>query len=180
MKQLFYLLLLATVIMSCSNQKFAVRANNDHLMENNLNQTYQIVIGQSEAKLSEETERAIQDEVENQMEARGFVRTSKSPDIVVVCSVFETKLKIKDSRKLEEDKSEYTTRRITLNGGTLMIQMIDENLNKSVWLGMASGFIKPNKSIEERQLKAITRSIFDEYKLVAYGYMPKQEMTATR
>ena len=79
--------------MSCSNQKFAVRANNDHLMVNNLNQTYQIVIGQSEAKLSEETERAIQDEVENQMEARGFVRTSKSPDIVVVCSVFETKLK---------------------------------------------------------------------------------------
>jgi hypothetical protein len=55
-----------------------------------------------------------------------------------------------------------------------MIQMIDENLNKSVWLGMASGFIKPNKSIEERELKQLL-SIFDEYKLVAYGYMPSKK-----
>lgn len=180
MKQLCFLLLLATTVMSCSNQKFAVRANNDHLMIDNLNQTYQIVVGQSETKLSEETERAMVDEIETQMEARGFVQTSKSPDIVIVCSIFEDKLKIKDSRKLEEDKSSYATRKVTLNGGTLMIQMIDENLNKSVWLGMASGFIRPNKSIEERQLKAITRSIFDEYKLVAYGYLPKQEMTAAR
>ncbi|WP_159102710.1 DUF4136 domain-containing protein [Flectobacillus major] len=173
MKRIFALLVIAYLAGACSRQKFAVQANNDHVMSHNFNQTYQVIISQSESLLATQNQSAILEEIDNQMKARGFRKSEQSPDIIIVFSLYENKLKIKDSRKLDEDLPEYSTRRVTLKGGTLMIQMIDENLNKSIWLGMASGFLKPKTTLEERQIKALTRSILDEYKTVAYGYLPR-------
>ncbi len=172
MKQLLLWVGITVLMAACSTSKLAVQANNDFFLGKNFNQTYQVIINQGESILSTQAQDAITEEIDRQMQARGFRKTTEMPDIVIIFSAYHNKVKLKDSRKLDEaPNAEWTTRKMTLKGGTLMIQMIDENLNKPVWLGTASGFLSREVALEERMAKAITRSIFDEYRGVAYGYL---------
>ena len=60
-----------------------------------------------------------------------------------------------------------------LVNGTLIITIIDQNTSKVFWTGYASKILKSQKSLENRDLKNITRAIFDNYRLTANHFLAK-------
>jgi hypothetical protein len=50
------------------------------------------------------------------------------------------------------------------------MQMVDGNLNRSVWMGYVSGLMARSPQVDGTQLRVATRQLFDNYPVLAYGF----------
>ncbi len=170
MKKVFLLLALGWLAVSCTSQRARVDTNDDYLSRFSLNQTYAILQSGDFRTLSEEQQQAVQQEIDRQMQARGYRKVQRNPDLAIVFSLYGAVCTWHESKLVRETRA-FSGRKSRKNG-TLVIQMVDENLNRSVWLGYASGLMARNDvALEDRQLKAVTRQILDEYREMAPGYV---------
>ncbi|MCY7352042.1 MAG: DUF4136 domain-containing protein [Cytophagaceae bacterium] len=175
MKKLLVVLALGWLGAACVSQRARVDVNDDYLPGPSLNQTYAILQSGDFRTLSAEQQQAVQDEIDQQMQARGYRKVETNADLAIVFSLYGKNCRWRESRLVTEKPGlgSYLARK-NPKKGTLLIQMVDENLNRSVWLGYASGLMASNEPLEDRELKAATRQILDEYKEMAPGYVRRE------
>ena len=167
--------LLAT---SCTREVIQVKANNDFHEINTENRSFAIVqeVSRPQESKSSLNEIVIKEEIEKQMVIRGYTE-SDNADVLVSYAVYDKNLSMQDVKKVYINTSlQHETLdvyRKSLNNGTLIITMIDKNSNKVFWMGYASKILKSNKSLANRDLKNITRAIFDNYRVTANNYLAK-------
>ncbi|MBC7892296.1 MAG: DUF4136 domain-containing protein [Sphingobacteriaceae bacterium] len=177
MKKLLGLLMLVWLGAACVSQRARVDANDDYLPGPSLNQTYAILQSGDFRTLSAEQQQTVQQEIDRQMQARGYRKVNQNADIAIVFSLYGSACILREARLVTDSpgKATYVAGKKNLKKGTLVIQMVDENLNRSVWLGYASGLLaRGSTGLEDRELKAYTRQILDEYKLMAPGYVRRE------
>ncbi|MFC0184548.1 DUF4136 domain-containing protein [Pseudarcicella hirudinis] len=171
----FALLAVAFGISSCASEKITVRSNDDFLLKNTDNHTFALVKDINFPENSNFDENVILDEIGNQMSYRGFKQVSQNADIVISYSVFDRNCKMADIRKISVGSSSPQERsemhRLALKNGTLVIQMIDRRTQKPFWMGYATELFGKRHRLEDRVLRSATRSIFDNYKATANGYV---------
>ena len=175
MKKLLCVLAIGWLGAACTTPRLAVDSNSDHLFTESLNQTYAILENADFSTLSVGQQRAIRAEIDRQMQARGYRRTDQQPDLYIAFSLYGTSMKLKDWRKVgESDRGNvFALRRTDLKPGTLLMQMVDGNLNRAVWMGYASGLMARSQEVNDTKLQVATRQIFDGYPVLAYGYVEK-------
>lgn len=119
----------------------------------------------------------IQQAIERQMTARGYIFSAQEANLYVNFSVYNDRFQYKgyDQPQLvnwlisRRDKdSVYTPVKYQLGKGTLMISMIEASTNEIVWRGYATG-IYNDEMQKKNYFKSIVRTIFDEYPLFASG-----------
>lgn len=168
--------LLAT---SCTRETILVKANNDFHAINAENRSFTIVqeVSCPQETISSLNETVIKEEIEKQMEIRGYTESKENADVLISYAIYDKNLNLQEVKKVYGNvqilNEEFEVYRKNLKNGTLIISMIDKNSNKVFWIGYASKIMKFNKSLANRDLKNITRAIFDNYSVTANSYLAK-------
>lgn len=170
MKKIGFLLAIGWLAAACATQRSQINVNDDWLPNFPLHQTYAILQSGDFRTLTAGQQEAVEHEIDRQMRARGYRKVAQNPDLAIVFSLYDRGFALRDARLARPN--EAVSRKKSLTGSTLVIQMVDETLNRSVWLGYASGLMaQPDATPEERHLKVATRQILDEYRETAPRYV---------
>ncbi|MDQ1088039.1 MULTISPECIES: DUF4136 domain-containing protein [unclassified Siphonobacter] len=164
MKTIFYTALCLFALASCTTSKVRVETTLDERVSLAYNRTYSILKSSGLQGFDEENQQIIVDEIERQMRARGYTYQEEKGDLSVLFSVYS------DAFRLKQTDPAYSASK--LKKGTLLIHLVDETLNRSVWMGYASGLFEKTQAIPESQVRSATRRIMDQYPALAYGYVP--------
>lgn len=179
MKSIFVAIIVVGMMAgSCTREQVSVKANNDFHVENTNNQTFTIVEqANQQTLLLDET--AIREEVEKQMEIRGYVARNKDADVLISIAVYDKNLRLTEVNKvyigLPEGKEMVDIHQNNLTNGTLVITMINRNTQKVFWTGYASKIFGKYKSLKDRDLQNITRAIFDNYRVTANHFLARNQ-----
>ncbi|SDM01092.1 DUF4136 domain-containing protein [Siphonobacter aquaeclarae] len=165
MRNILYIALLAWLGAACAGttNKLKVNTTADSRVSLAYNKTYSVLQSADFQKISENDQAYVLDEIDTQMRARGYEKKEEGGDLSVVFSVYS------DNFNGKQDPSLPT---LKFRKGTLLIHIVDETLNRSVWMGYASGLFQKTRELDERGLRFATRRILDEYPALAYGYVP--------
>jgi hypothetical protein len=168
--------LLAT---SCTRNQISVKSNNDFQSNNTENRSFTIVQEASnpQERKSLLNEMVIIEEIKKQMKIRGYVESVKDADVLISYSVYNKNLLLQEVNKVNTEaslqKEMFDVYRKHLKNGTLIITMIDNNSSKVFWTGYASKILRSQKNLGDRDLKNITRAIFDNYRVTANHFLAK-------
>jgi hypothetical protein len=128
----------------------------------------------------------IEDAIRYRMELQGYKLTPKKPSLLVLYKVFYDDLKFQGyvqpeldmwlKNEAPKDENEdvakgYDPVKYSLQNGTLLIQFLDTKRNHTIWQGYASGVFNEKTMQDERYLKRAVRTIFDQYRLFADGFL---------
>lgn len=164
MKTIIYTVMCMVALASCITSKVRVDTTLDERVSLAYNRTYSILKSSGLQGFDEENQQIIVDEIETQMRARGYTYQEEKGDLSVIFSVYT------DAFRLKQTDPNYAASK--LKKGTLLIHLVDEALNRSVWMGYASGLFEKTEALPESQVRSATRRIMDQYPATAYGYLP--------
>ena len=119
---------------------------------------------------------AVIDEIGNQMKLRGYQDSKEKPNLIVFYALFPNDVSLsilqRTFRGLGKESMNEELRRIKLRKGTLLLQFVENDSNRPIWMGYAAGIAAPQTNvIDERALIVATRQIFDNYKIFAKDYL---------
>ena len=122
----------------------------------------------------------IQKAINHRMSLLGYKQDDKKPNLLIGYKIFFSDFNFKGWNQpeledwlkkqgfIEEDINRINYK---LKEGTLMILMVDRKQKKAVWQGYNSGLIDTNVLDNERFVRGTVRTIFDEYKIFARGFL---------
>jgi hypothetical protein len=122
---------------------------------------------------------AIQAAIQARMSLLGYKQVDNNANILIGYKIYykdfnfsgynqpEMELWLKDKDFITEI---YHPVRYKLLEGTMIIFLIDREMNKAIWQGYNSGLIRPGSSDNKKFVKGSVRSILDEYRVFAEGY----------
>ena len=122
----------------------------------------------------------IEDAIRARMELQGYKYSENDPRLLVSYKIFydslfftgyeqpdiELFVEYEDNIDKEMDPVKYNLRQ-----GTLLVLMYDRERKKSIWQGYASGVFGNQYFSDKRYLQGAVRSIFDQYKVFAEGFV---------
>jgi hypothetical protein len=158
---------------SCTREIVSVKANKDFLEKHEDYRTFTVVQNTSSVATLPNAS-MIEDEIEKQMKLRGYIESTQNADVLIAYSVFDKNIKLPEVTKvyhglLQSAESSELHRR-KLRNGIIIINLIDQNTQKTFWTGYASEVFKGRK-LEDKTLKNITRAIFNNYTVRAHQYV---------
>ncbi len=123
--------------------------------------------------------------IRSRLNLQGYKLTNRNPNLLVSYKIFFGDMQFKGyeqpdivywSKNGDEDE-EYDAVKYKLREGTLLISLYDRDGETVVWQGYASGVFGMGEvnASDERYLKRLVRSIFDQFKFVANDFVPLEE-----
>jgi hypothetical protein len=105
--------------------------------------------------------------------------TDRNPNLIVSYKVFYDNFKfqgynqpdIEEWADREDEEEEYDPVKYSLTEGTLLVLLWDNKREKAIWQGYASGLFGNPYANNDRYIKRAIRSIFDQYRFFAEGFM---------
>jgi hypothetical protein len=126
----------------------------------------------------------IEEAIKSRLELQGYRLTEDKPSIIVSYKLFNDNFRFQGyeqpdieewtKRGAKEDE-QYQPVKYDLKEGTLLILLWDNEREKAVWQGYASGLFGNPYMNDERNLRRAVRSIFDKYRFFAEGFMVNNE-----
>lgn len=121
----------------------------------------------------------IEDAIKSRLELQGYKITDDNPNIIVSYKIFYDSFKfqgyeqpdIEEWADKEDESEEYEPIKYELREGTLLVLLWDNQREKAIWQGYASGLFGNPYLNNDRFLKRAVRSIFDRYRFFAEGYI---------
>ncbi|MEA5427041.1 DUF4136 domain-containing protein [Arcicella lustrica] len=126
---------------------------------------------------------AVIDEIGNQMKLRGYEDSKERPNLIVFYALFPTDVNLsvlqRSFRGLGKENMNEELRRVKLRKGTLLLQFVENDSNRPIWMGYAAGIAAPEThNIDEKALRIATRQIFDNYRIFAKDYIAGKPVSA--
>jgi hypothetical protein len=119
---------------------------------------------------------AVIDEIDTQMRLRGYLDTKERPNLIVFYALFPSDVNLsvlqRSFRGLGKENMNEELKRVKLRKGTLLLQFVENDTNRPIWMGYAAGIAQqPTNIIDEKALRTATRQIFDNYRIFAKNYL---------
>lgn len=168
-------------LLGCMGYKeFPVESDYSYSGEFKKYKTFNFLDTRSSGADSSMQNNTIEDAIRARMELQGYEFTEKDPRLLVSYKIFydslfftgyeqpnlELFLEYEENIDQEMDPVKYNLRQ-----GTLLVLMYDCERKKSIWQGYASGVFGNQYFSDKRYLQGAVRSIFDQYKVFAEGFM---------
>ncbi|MEA5140757.1 DUF4136 domain-containing protein [Arcicella rigui] len=181
MKKIYLFVVVALVaLVSCNRNSFQIgsachREIEDEVFKPNY-QSFTTIEKQFTVVDSSYKFQAVIDEIDNQMKLRGYQDSKERPNLIVFYALFPNDVSLsilqRTFRGLGKESMNEELRRIKLRKGTLLLQFVENDSNRPIWMGYAAGLATPQTNvIDERALRIATRQIFDNYKIFAKDYL---------
>lgn len=188
MKKIYLLAVLALLALaSCSRNSFQIgsachREIEDEVFKPNY-QSFTTVEKQFAMIDTTYKFQAVIDEIGNQMKLRGYEDSKERPNLIVFYALFPTDVNLsvlqRSFRGLGKENMNEELRRVKLRKGTLLLQFVENDSNRPIWMGYAAGIAAPEThNIDEKALRVATRQIFDNYRIFAKDYIAGKPVSA--
>lgn len=190
MKPFVLLLVVLSAAMSGCLMSREARVESDYSFAGQFRRyrTYEFVNGDGLTSDTSKLGEAVRDAIRTRMKVQGYRPAKRRPDLLVNFRLFEGNMRfrgyqqpdftrwVKTGYAEEEDtpadqRQGYSPVRMLLLDGTLLVTLIDNQTNRAVWNGYASGVTVPNGPQGELILRRSVRSIFDQYHVFTEGYL---------
>ncbi len=180
------LLFLSAVLLtfaSCSGTKdFLIESDYSYHGKFKKYKTYTFVDQAGSAEDSAIYNPIIEDAINYRMKLQGYEQTDDKPSLLVSYRMFfddfeflgYNQPQIDQWSKYEKEDEEYDPIEYELREGTLLILFHDRKKRRVIWQGYASGVFGNRNFNNDRYMKRAVRSIFDQYRFFAEGYLVKQ------
>lgn len=117
----------------------------------------------------------IENAIKARMELQGYTYDDQNPNIYIAYRMFYNDFSMTGYKQplLEEwirrgeDEETYDPVKLGLKKGTLMVILRDINQENTVWQGYASSIFGNENCDNDRYVKQVVRSIFDQYRVFA-------------
>jgi Domain of unknown function (DUF4136) len=121
----------------------------------------------------------LEEAITYRLKLQGYKQTEDDPNLLVSYRIFFDDFdfvgyhqpEIENWSKRENLDEKYDPVEYDLRQGTLLILLHDRKKRRVIWQGYASGVFGNRNFDNERYLKRAVRSIFDQYRFFAEGYM---------
>ncbi|TGE07912.1 DUF4136 domain-containing protein [Hymenobacter fodinae] len=150
--------------------------------------TYEFVSGDGIASDTSRLGEAVRDAIRTRMKVQGYRPAKRRPDLLVNFRLFEGTMRFRgyqqpdfsrwvktgyadDDETPSDQRQGYSPVKMLLLDGTLLVTLIDNQTNRAVWNGYASGVSVPTGPQGELILRRSVRSIFDQYHVFTEGYL---------
>ncbi|SNR69453.1 DUF4136 domain-containing protein [Hymenobacter mucosus] len=150
--------------------------------------TYEFINGEGLASDTSHLGEAVRDAIRTRMKVQGYKPARRRPDLLVNFRLFEGDMRfrgyqqpdftrwiktgyVEDEETPTDQRQGYSPVRMLLSEGTLLVTLIDNQTNRAVWNGYASGVSVPPGPQGEVVLRRSVRSIFDQYHVFTEGYL---------
>jgi hypothetical protein len=171
---------------ACSSERYVVESDYSYKSDFKKYKFFSVINRVATEKDSSMANLMVSREIEDRMKLQGYKSTQKKPNLLVFHKIYYDDLLFQGFRQPdmeawvkeqvnEEDDAKYDPTKYDLRKGTLLIQMVDSKNHQVVWQGYASGLFTENATRNERYLKRAVRSIFDQYRAFAEGYILEQK-----
>lgn len=139
--------------------------------------------------------------ISSRMGAQGYFKKTQKPDLLVMYKIFYDDFSLRGynqphfeswvNNELVADEGntnanrddffaddevlteEYRVSNYEMNEGTLLVVFFDRKKKQTVWQGYASGVFSRDKKDSRKNIKVATSKIFNEFRLIADGYVIK-------
>ncbi len=176
------LFLVITFLASCNSSK-------DYLIESDYSyhgkfrkyKTFTFVDQGDNSENPEVFNPIIEDAIKYRMKLQGYKYTERKPNLLVSYRMFfedfgfmgYNQPDIEAWAKRENIDEDYDPIEYELRKGTLLVLLHDRKKRRVIWQGYASGVFGNKDFNNDRYLKRAVRSIYDQYRFFAEGYMVK-------
>lgn len=182
--------LLLLFIVSCMGYKeFPVESDYSFEGEFRRYKTFNFLDTRSSGPDSSLQNDIIESSIRARMELQGYEYSTRDPRLLISYKIFydslfftgydqpdiELFIEYEENIDQEMDPVKYNLRQ-----GTLLVLMYDRERKKSIWQGYASGVFGDSFYSDKRYLQGAVRSIFDQYKVFAEGFMVEKKKASTR
>lgn len=123
---------------------------------------------------NESTRSKIKKAVQYEMDAKGYKYDPNNPDMFVIFQVTEqpgTLRTYNGYQMIDNGFDSVRTRdnvaHTKIDGGTLLINIVDNKSDKVAWQGYASGILKPDMVNDESKVRQAVSTIFNQFKFTA-------------
>ncbi len=182
MKRILFLAMIFVILMmSClGSRDFIVESDYSYYGKFKKYKTYTFIEQQHFNLDTLVPDDVVQKAIQYRMSLLGYKETKDNQNILIAYKLFFADFKFKgyNQPKLEvwmnnEGIIEETFDPIKyqLKEGTMLILFVDRKQRKAIWQGYNSGLINPATLDDERYVKGSVRTIFDEYRIFARGYV---------
>lgn len=187
MKKLYTPLLVLVLLSSCLGYK-ELPVEYDYSYKGNFKKyrTFDIMkpTGIDDPTMSNEY---IESSIISRMKFLGYRQTESKPHLLVSFKIFRDSLgfqgynqpEIEDWIKGQDENLNYTSKRLNLKTGTLLIQLYDRKQNRSIWQGYATTLYGSIDFEDNRTLRNAVISILDKYRFWAEGFIEGTEPRET-
>ncbi len=186
MKRFLSLSLLGLIfLVGCFGYKeFPVESDYSYYGDFRKYKTFNFLDTKSSGEDSSLQNQIIEDAIRARMELQGYQLSSNNPRLLLSYKIFydslnftgynqpelELFIEYEESIDKEMDPVKYNLRQ-----GTLLVLFYDRERKKSIWQGYASGVFGNQYFNDKRYLQGAVRSIFDQYRVFAEGFMVEKK-----
>jgi hypothetical protein len=180
MKKIYFFVFITLAISACNRNSFQIgsachREIEDEVFKPNY-QSFTTVEKQFTLVDTTYQFQAVIDEIGNQMKLRGYQNSKEQPNLIVFYALFPSDVNLsvlqRSFRGLGKENMNEELRRVKLRKGTLLLQFVENDSNRPIWMGYAAGIAAPETHIiDEKALRVATRQIFDNYRIFAKDYI---------
>lgn len=130
-----------------------------------------------------EQDHLIKNSVLNHMNFLGYKLKYNKPDLLISYAMFSDSLNLRgyDQMDIEnwveinyQKEPEYHSKNVAIQTGTLYLQIMDRRLNSSIWQGYVTQEYGSVDFSDSRNLRNAIRSVLNEYKFFADGFIEER------
>jgi hypothetical protein len=177
------MLLVAT---ACNSDRYVVESDYSYQSDFKKYKNFAVINRVAVDRDSSMANPVISREIEDRMRLQGYKSVQKKPNLLVFHKIYYDDLLFQGFRQPEmeawvkaevneEEDAKYDPTKYDLKKGTLLIQMVDSRNHHVVWQGYASGLFSENSPKGSKFFRKAVRSIFDQYRAFAEGYLMEQK-----
>jgi len=119
----------------------------------------------------------IEDAIKKRLELQGYTYTEDDPNIFIAYRLYYDDFKItgynqpllENWMRYGNESEQYDPVQVGLKKGTLMVIMRDYKRECTVWQGYSSSLFGNENCDNDRYIRTVVRSIFDQYRIFAHG-----------
>lgn len=179
MKKLFFYAIVLVLCTSCLGYK-EMPVEYDYSYKGNFKKykTFDVMkpTGTTDSSMINAT---IERSILSRMKFLGYKQTQNKPHLLISFKMFKDSLKFSgyEQPQIEQwaidskEDLEYTSKKLELKSGTLLIQLYDRRQNRSIWQGYSTDLYGSINFHDNRTLRNAVVSILDKYRFWAEDFI---------
>lgn len=187
MQRLYAPALLALLLSSCLGFK-ELPVEYDYSYKGNFKRYRTFDLLQVASAEKPENGDVIEQYIRSRMKFLGYRQDNAKPHLLISYKMFPDSLvfhgytqpEIEDWIERPREELSYDTKKLSLQTGTLLIQLYDRRQNRAIWQGYATALYGSIDFHDNRHVRNAVISILDKYRFWAEGFMEEKANPAER
>lgn len=125
---------------------------------------------------NQSTRSTVKDAIESELEARGFTKETRNPDMLVDFSIIEQNAKLRtyvveNTSYLAIGPEEIDVKMVDVDPGTILVDFINPDTGIQIWQGFASRALDESDVEDDKIITSKVTALFDQFDFSGFDHL---------